>query len=210
MTEVRDLLFDYVLGGLPTDELQRVEEALNSDPQLRKECDELQETVSSLAYAAPSAGTPSPALRDRLIADATGSQRFAPFVDKLAQLFDVAADKAREYLKTIDEAAEWVDFTPQIRFHDFDGGPAVANARVGIVRVQAGHEFPMHQHKGREVVLVLQGATQDGEDIYRAGQFCEKADGTRHTTPAIGDQELIYAVVVPDVEVDDIPLPPKE
>ena len=68
----------------------------------------------------------------------------------------------------------------------------------------------MHTHRGREVVLVLQGVTREGETIYRAGELCEMPDGSSHATKSVGEDELIYAVVVPDVEIDGIPLPPVE
>jgi len=201
MSDIRDLLTEFVLGTLADDDVARVEHALSKDPTLAAERAEIGAAVSSLSFMAPATAAADSSLRARMLASAGESGRFLPFLDRLAELFDVTADKAKEFLALIDEADAWTPLTPNISFHDYDGGPAVAGSRVGIVRVAAGHEFPMHRHKGQEVVLVLQGATQDGGTIYRAGDVCTKEDGTAHVSPALGSQELIYAVVVPNVEI---------
>jgi anti-sigma factor RsiW len=200
MSGLREQLEDYVLGVLPRDEVARVREALDDDPQLRREHKLVQEAVAALSFLADPA--PADRLRERLLRRVSGTDRFLPFVDALARLFDVAPDTARSYLDVVDEPRTWTQLIPGIAHHDFEGGPATAGGRVGMVRIAAGQAFPMHTHRGVERALILQGATQDGERIYRPGDVCEQADGSRHTTPALGSHELIYAVVVRDVEIE--------
>lgn len=207
MTDVRELLHEYLLETLPADEIARVEAALASDPRLQAECARLREEVASLAFLTPAAQAPSPALRDRLLGRVRGADRFLPFVDKLARLFDVDSARAQSYLDDIDDPDRWTQLTPAISNRDVEGGPRVSGQRVGLVRVAAGHEFPPHVHRGTERVLVLQGATRDGERVLRPGDTLEKPDQSRHSTPAVGDVELIYAVVVPYIEVDGLESP---
>jgi hypothetical protein len=204
MSDVRELLPEYALGMLADEDAARVEKAVNDDPSLDNELREVQRAVSSVSFMAPASPAPASSLRDRLLESVGDSGRFLPLLERLAKLFDVTAERAKQYLAVIDDTAAWAPLSPTISFHDFEGGAAVAGSRVGMVRVAAGDEFPMHRHRGREIVLVLQGATQDEGTIYRAGDICTKEDGTAHTTPAIGDQELIYAVVVPNVDIEGI------
>jgi hypothetical protein len=43
--------------------------------------------------------------------------------------------------------------------------------------------------------------------VLRPGDEWELPDGSTHTTPAVGDRELVYAVVVPGVDVDGLDIP---
>lgn len=163
--------------------------------------DELAEALSSLSLALPPAA-PSPGLRERLLASAARpEQRWAPFAGRLARLVDVAHDRARELLAAIVRPDLWQRLLPGVDLLHLQGGPAVAGADVGFVRVAAGAAFPEHRHLGVERVLILQGGYRDdGGQVARAGDLVELPAGSSHGFVALPDEDLIYAVVVGGVE----------
>lgn len=165
------------------------------------------EVLSALAVALPPA-TPSPGLRDRLLASARGPARFAPFIDRLARLCDLAVDRAQALLASLSDPATWQTSPgPNISLVHFDGGPRVAAADTGFVRVAAGTPFPDHLHVGDETVLLLQGSYVDSAGaVVRAGDTAQMPAGSRHSFIAGAGEDLIYAVVVfGGIEIAGIP-----
>ncbi|HGG57102.1 MAG TPA: cupin domain-containing protein, partial [Nannocystis exedens] len=90
----------------------------------------------------------------------------------------------------------------------FQGGASVATADVGFVRIDPGARFPLHHHGGDERGLVLQGLLREdgsgalagpGDEVYRG-------PNTSHSVTSAGDQPLIYAVVVYDIDVPGLEL----
>jgi anti-sigma factor ChrR (cupin superfamily) len=87
---------------------------------------------------------------------------------------------------------------PGIEFFWCEGGPAVANAVRGFVKVEAGTNFPDHEHIGDEIVLVLQGSFVDTSRnlTFHAGDSDIMKAGTSHayTVPAGGPDLLKLSV----------------
>ncbi|MFO7565420.1 MAG: cupin domain-containing protein [Enhygromyxa sp.] len=147
---------------------------------------------------------PPPALRARLLAELDGRERFAPFVDRIAALFDLAAERVRDVLQRFDTHEGWTPMYPGAAYFDLEGGPALGEATAGLVRIGAGLGFPSHQHIGEERVLVLQGAFEDdaGRRV-QAGQLTVMPDGSKHGFRVVSTQELLYVVVVGQIEFED-------
>ena len=144
----------------------------------------------------------SGSLRDRLLGSAGGQNRFLPFLDRSMALFDLPEAETQVHLRSVDEPDAWEDMLPGVRYRDFDGGPGLADAHVGLVRLAPGEAFPRHSHVGEERTLVLQGELVDDEGRhYRAGDLIVSADGTTHEVRAVGDQEAIYASVVTAITI---------
>ncbi|HEY0135475.1 MAG TPA: hypothetical protein VGB85_15430, partial [Nannocystis sp.] len=139
-----DRLVEYVLGTLDREARSELERELG--PRLDSELAATREALSALAVALPPARPPA-ALRERLMASARGPARFAPFIDRLARLLDVAADRARELLASLEHPGTWLATPgPNVSLVHLLGGPATAGADVGFVRVDAGTSFPPHRH----------------------------------------------------------------
>ena len=208
-----DRLVEYVLGTSPEVESSRLERELG--PRLAAEVDAAAEALSTLAVALPPV-RPPPGLRERLLASARGPARFAPFIDRLARLIDVAAERARELLASLELPATWqVSPAPNVHLVHLLGGPATAGADVGFVRVAAGTMFPPHRHLGEEHVLVLQGRFEDSHGtVARAGDLVDMAADSSHHLTAGPEVDLIYAVVVRGVEIEGLDLaqtrPPRD
>jgi anti-sigma factor ChrR (cupin superfamily) len=199
-------LAELALGTLTPAHRDALVRDLGADAVAVAEADAA-EALSALAVALPPAA-PSPGLRDRLLASARGPARFAPFIDRLARLCDLAVDRAQALLASLSDPATWqASPGPNISLVHFDGGPRVAAADAGFVRVAAGTPFPDHRHVGEETVLVLQGSFIDshGTEV-RAGDIARMSTDSRHHFMAGAGEDLIYAAVVfGGIEIEGIP-----
>jgi putative transcriptional regulator len=183
MSDVRDLLPLYALGELSADEANAVERAIESDPNLAAELDSYLDLV---------AVKPPADVKTRLIAS-VGGGRFEQFSDRLAKLFDVTIDRARELLGMTEHAASWENPVPGVHLIHFDGGPAYAAADCGFVRIAPGCKFPWHTHRGEEVSVILSGAMRDHDGkLLRAGDELVHQQDTQHELTAEGDEDVIY------------------
>lgn len=198
-----DRLVEYVLGTLDPGARAQLERELG--PRLDSELAATRDALSALPLALPPVRPPV-ALRDRLLASARGPARFAPFIDRLARLLDVATDHARGLLASLEHPGTWLTSPgPNVSLIHLLGGPATTGADVGFIRVDAGTTFPPHRHVGEEHVLVLQGSYQDSDGMSaRAGDLVHMSAGSSHHFTAGPDADLIYAVVVHGVEIEGI------
>jgi len=203
-TPLDDRLVEYVLDTLPAEDRVQLERDLG--PRLGSELAVTRDALSLLAAALPPVqpSLHAPALRARLMSSVHGPARFAPFIDRLARLIDVAAERARELLASLERPETWLpSFSPNVALVHLLGGPAVAGADVGFVRVTAGTTFPPHRHLGAEHVLVLQGSYSDSDgSSVRAGDLVHMPAGSSHHFTAGPDADLIYAVVVHGFEIE--------
>lgn len=170
---------------------------LTDEPELR----------AALAQLHPPAKSPPQLLRERLLnAVSRPRLRFAPLYGSLSQLFDLGDTELSNLFERAEDASVWV--TSQIadtRLLHLQGGPRVAHADNGLVRIAAGARFPQHRHLGLERVLVLDGGYRDEPSgrLYLAGDWHEMAGGTEHAYTALPEKELLLAVsVVSGVEVE--------
>jgi putative transcriptional regulator len=181
--DIRELLPLYAIGSLTTDEAADVERAVEADRSLADELD----TYLALVPAV----TPSSDVKARLLASAGGG-RFEPFADRIATLFDVSVERARELLGLVERTASWEHPVPGVSLIHFDGGPAYAAADCGFVRIAAGCKFPWHKHRGEEVSVILAGTVRDADGkVLRAGDVLTQQTGSAHDLTA-DDEDVIY------------------
>jgi ChrR Cupin-like domain len=148
---------------------------------------------------------PPPALRSRLLDELTSNGRFARFAESTAKLLDIGIEQAKTLLDRLDDLSLFEPAFPGASFFWVDGGPCVANALRGFIRVQAGTDFPEHEHIGDEIVLVLQGSFVDTtcKKTYGVGAQVLLPAGTSHeyTVPADGPDLLKLSVTQQGVRV---------
>ena len=141
---------------------------------------------------------PSDGLRARLLADIPETGRFARFAESVAKLLDLGLAQARTLLDRLDDDSLYEKELPGIAFFWVDGGPQVANAVRGFLRVAAGTDFPEHEHLGLETVLVLQGAFTDlaRGKTFRAGDVDTMPADSSHAyrVPKDGPDLLLLSV----------------
>jgi hypothetical protein len=202
--DIRELIPLHALGLLDATEAAAVERAVAADPSLAAELDSFRDTAHALAAiatpevfpvgsAGPAASPrPSPDVRSRLFAS-IGAGRFERFSARVAQLFDVTVDRARELLGLVESSAAWERSAPGIDIIHFSGGAACATADCGFVRIERGSTFPWHTHLGEEVKLILAGKLRDHEGReYATGDQIVMAIGTAHELTCIGDRDAIF------------------
>jgi quercetin dioxygenase-like cupin family protein len=151
------------------------------------------ERVAELGADRPPAGG-----REKLLAEVSELPlRYAPFFDRLSALWDLSEDEVRAELERAKNREEW-RFTalPGIRLFDVRGGDGTRNAHVRLVCFSPGFRFPVHRHKGRERVFILEGSYADSSGtVYRSGDLHEMTEGTEHGFLVDENEPCIAAVV---------------
>jgi putative transcriptional regulator len=69
--------------------------------------------------------------------------------------------------------------------------PHAPDDRVYLLSAAPGVATARHGHAGLEFTQVLTGSLQDGEIIYRAGDFSECSEGDTHHPQARGDEPCV-------------------
>jgi len=195
--DVRELLPLYALGILEADEASVVERAIASDAALAAELASFQAASDEVrtAIEAEIEVAPPPDIKHRLMAS-VGAGRFEAFSERMARMFDVTLDRARELLGLMERPASWVpQVIPGIFFVDFEGGPAAAAADCGFVRLKPGTMFPPHTHLGEEMTTILAGRVHDvtNDRVIGPGEDYVRPEGSTHHLVCIGDEDCIYA-----------------
>jgi putative transcriptional regulator len=197
MSDLRELLPLYALGVLDADEAAQVEAAIAKDPSLAAELRAYEtsahDIVSSLGAA------PDAYVKTRLLAS-VGLGAYEKYSTKMADLFDVSVDRARELLSLIDRPSSWepaiAGMEIGVRLVHFDGGPRYADADCGYVLIQPGASFPVHTHLGEEKSLILAGRLRDRRTgkVYVAGDEIEHPhNDVEHDVVCEGDEPVMYA-----------------
>lgn len=190
MSDVRELLPLYALGILEADEMRAVERAIASDAALATELASYQDSASLLVTPV----TPAAEVKSRLLAS-VGGGRFERFAARMAQLYDVTVDKARELLGLIERKASWEEEQGGISLVHFSGGPAYVGADCGFVRLEPGAIFPPHKHLGEEAMFVLQGHVRDASTgrLLGPGDEVSQVEGSEHHLICEGTEPCIFA-----------------
>ncbi|HMG22490.1 MAG TPA: cupin domain-containing protein [Kofleriaceae bacterium] len=192
--DVRELLPLYALGVLEADEARVVERAVAGDAALAAELSSYEQTTGALGAAvAPVA--PAPDVLSRLMAS-VGGGRFEAFSARMARMFEVTVERARELLGLIERPASWIpQVVPGISFVHFEGGPSTAAADCGFVRLAPGATFPPHTHLGEEMTTILSGRVRDmvNDRVIGPGEDYIRPEGSTHYLVCIGDEDCIYA-----------------
>lgn len=187
MTESKPLLAEYALS----DDASEIEALLAEDPELRAELDALTEAAHGLALTLTPV-PPPPALKARLLAS-VAAERHLPFLATVARFADLALEKMRGILKTIDDPQAWEELLPGMHVIHFDPGPAMAGADTGFLRLEGGVRFPKHKHHAPEVTVVLEGELIDSDGShYGPGDVFHKGEGDPHDYAAGPDGLLIF------------------
>jgi anti-sigma factor ChrR (cupin superfamily) len=206
--DIRELLPLYALGILDSAEAMAVERAVATDSTLAAELASYQASAELLVAPV----TPPSAVKARLMAS-TGGGRFEKMSQRMAQMFDVAVDKAREFLGLIERPASWEQEQGGISLVHFAGGPAYAAADCGFVRLEPGAIFPPHKHLGEEAMMVLHGQLRDGASnrLLGPGDLVIQSQGSEHHLICEGSEPCIFAArAMNGIEVAGAPVRPSK
>ncbi len=197
MGHVDDLMPELALGTLAAAERGAVESHVRDCVRCSAE---FAATVNTLAWLAATSTpvTPSPRVREQLFARVRSQSRWAPFIDRVAQLFDLAAEKAEALLETLEDPRNWVP-GPVVgnELYFVPKGPRLAGADAGFLRLGPNVQFPKHKHLGQEIAIIMAGSLrEDGSDrLWQPGDVQVNEAGTEHSFRASEDG-CLFAVVV--------------
>ena len=170
--------------------------------------------VDQLMSESLSPVVPHTALRARLLAELPHTPRFERFAGTVAEMLDIDITAARRLLDQLDDRSRFIPALPGVELFWVDGGPRVANAMRGFVRLAAGSGFPEHEHLGEERVLVLQGTSfEPGRNhTARPGDVVVMPAGSTHyhIVPSDGPDLLVLSVVQEGMLVGDRRLSPHQ
>jgi ChrR Cupin-like domain len=134
--------------------------------------------------------------------------RYAPFYDRVGELFDLDEKTVVEQLSRLANPRVWrFAGLPGIHQVGIAGGPRVRSAETLFVRFSPGTYFPRHRHVDLERVLVLEGDYTDDAGVnHRAGELREWPPGTEHSFKVSKTGPCIFASVVFGRRFDAWPL----
>lgn len=186
--------WDWLNGHLSEDEKLKLEQ----DPLTRRELESMEHELTQLLLQAPPASPPSPKTRRALMEALEQTCRFEEFIPEIAQHLDISHDQARDYLLRIDRPESW-EFIPipGVSLFHVEGGPSVAQAITGFVRIKRGAVFPPHRHVGQETAVILQGALIDSHSgRHKRGKTVIMDADSEHLIEADAKMDLIYLTVI--------------
>jgi putative transcriptional regulator len=188
---VLDELPAHAAGHLTGEEAVRVEAHLQSCADCRKAAAEADTVAEGLTQAPASILA---ALDRKLV----GVGRFEHLLDRVAELYDLSLNDARNVLSSIDKASSWATELAQgVWLCPVTAGPKVKDAFTVLVKVEPGGVFPTHTHGGRERVLILEGGYRDVSGVeYWRGELDEREQGTSHSFVGLEGLGCICAAVM--------------
>lgn len=187
-----ELLADYVTGAATPGTALLVATHLTQAPDSRSRVAEL-EAMAGAILANECAAEMAPDALDRALALLDGAE------DAQAPAPRVLGDSPlpRPVMEALDvpfEDIPWKFRLPGVSEYEFEG---FGEEKVSILRARPGAALPQHTHNGRELTLVMTGALQDGDDIYRAGDLAVNDEDDDHRPRIIGE-EMCHCLVVLD------------
>lgn len=165
----------YALGAMNLHEVRVFEDLISSfDDGELKDLDELERTVSALAFAVEPA-VPSLGVKEKL---------FAQINQESKKEVSEPESESLEYVETISlrkDEGEWVKFEKGIQIKFLFNDP-VNKTVTSLMRLRPGSVIPRHKHIGVEQCYVVEGEMILGNDRYTAGDFFCAMPDTVHDT----------------------------
>ena len=191
------LLVEYASGALSTAPSIAVTTHL-------KYCDKCATAVRALGFIGGSLlecleeEEVSVGLLDKVL-DCIDSQEEEPVSAKIRRsspTLDSVASGLPEYVRNLlpDEELNWRNLTSSLE---------VAPIRIGeesfelsLHRIHAGGKAPEHDHRGKEITVVLRGSFSDEDGVYHPGDFLVREEGDTHRPYAARNEECVCLSVL--------------
>ena len=128
--------------------------------------------------------------------DSQEEQAFSAKVRKSSPAVDSVASGLPEYVRNLlpGEELNWRNLTSSLE---------VAPIRVGeesfelsLHRIHAGGKAPEHDHRGKEITVVLRGSFSDEDGVYHPGDFLVREEGDTHRPYAARNEECVCLSVL--------------
>lgn len=108
---------------------------------------------------------------------------------------EVAADLP-EYVQTLLPAGSlnWRKLTSSLRVAPISVGEQ--DFELSLHKINPGGKAPEHDHRGREITVVLKGSFSDEDGVYQPGDFIVREPGETHRPFAARNEECICLSVL--------------
>jgi hypothetical protein len=166
----------YAIGSLTPAEKQWVERQVLECPELAEELAQYQLGATAIPYGlepAPLSGNVKNRLFDHLGLDLANSERPAP--PSISNFLPFLAVRSTEL--------QWgphPTHCPKVEVALLHADP-VTRECVGLLRAEAGLEYPTHRHAGVEEIYMLAGDLELEGVVYYAGDYIRSAAGSTHS-----------------------------
>ena len=143
------------------------------------------------------ASVPAGSLERLMIAVSQAPLRYAPFFERLSELWDLPESDVRGLLDRTRDKQNWRKAPlPGLELIAVRGGPRVAGTQAYLARFAPGMTFPTHGHHGREDVLILEGSyTDHAGKVFRSGDVHAMEAGGEHSFTIGPDEPCVAAAV---------------
>jgi hypothetical protein len=133
---------------------------------------------------------PAPEVRQRLMQQITGIERYTPFAAEVARCFGLTLKDSLDALRAIQDPSVW---RPAMLPGSFVfATPALARACTVITRLPVHTRIPTHPHSSRETTFVLDGLLiEDGLALHGPGSVLDMTVGTQHEIEVAGEHACL-------------------
>ena len=191
------LLVEYASGALSTAPSIAVTTHL-------KYCDKCANTVRALGFIGGSLldcleeEEVSAGLLDKVFAR-IDSQEDEPLSAKTKNdslTLDPVASGLPEFVKNLlpREELEWRNLTSSLEVAPIRIGEE--NHELSLHRIHPGGKAPEHDHRGKEITVVLRGSFSDEDGVYHPGDFLVREEGDTHRPYAARNEECVCLSVL--------------
>lgn len=165
-------------------------ESLAEEPELAVPLGRLPELLEP-------ASVPAGSLERLLLEVAEPPLRYAPFFERLSELWGWAESDVRGLLERTRDKQYWRRAPlPGLELVRVQGGPRIQGAVAYLARFAPGTSFPAHTHHGHEDVLILQGSyVDDHGKLFRSGDVHSMEAGEEHSFTIGADEACVAAAV---------------
>lgn len=199
MTREIDDLLPYSLDQLNERDKKKIEAQCKKDPESNESLREINNILETIALSEKPIA-PSMDLKQTLMASLNAKTPLQGFVDRFMKRFDLQRSDVEGLFNKLVNSPETLFESsplPKTTLFYFDGGPKVAHATCGLVKIKAGSVFPAHRHLGKEWMLILQGTAINNEGIqHLPGDTIFSDKGSRHALRIGKQEDFIFAVVL--------------
>ncbi len=158
---------------------------------------ELATSLGRLTELFDPASVPAGSLERLMLAVAEPPLRYAPFFDRLSELWDLPESEVRSLLERTRDKRSWRRAPlPGLELVRVEGGPRIRGEQAYLARFAPGMTFPSHGHQGHEDVLILEGSYTDNHGVlFRSGDVHSMEAGGEHSFTIAPGEPCVAAAV---------------
>ena len=190
------LLVEYASGALSTAPSIAVTTHL-------KYCDKCRNAVSALGFIGGS-------LLECLEEEEVSEGLLAQVLDRIETLEDSPSAESKKQSTTVDPVASGLpEFvrnllpSERLSWRNLTSSLEVAPIQIGekdfelsLHRIHPGGKAPEHDHRGKEITVVLRGSFSDEDGVYHPGDFLVRDEGDTHRPYAARNEECVCLSVL--------------